>query len=155
MKFQPKTEEELEAEANENLLPAGTYDFEVLAARERTSKSGNPMIEVEVEVFHDNGSIKVKDFLMEAMQFKLLHFCEVAGLESKYAAGDLEDVDCIGVTGKCKIRIEKGRKKENGDGNFRDKNSVQDYVKPGEVAAAKTSTPASTAMNPPDDDLPF
>ncbi len=165
MRFEPKTEQQLEAEANENLLPAGIYDFEVLRAREKMSKKDKPMIEVEVEVFHDGGSVVVRDYLMEAMQFKLLHFCEAGGLEAKYAAGTLTDDDCAGVTGKCKIRIEKGRAKENGDGFFRDKNSIQDYVKPGATASASkpnsqrvedlNAEPLPWEREPGEDDIPL
>lgn len=150
MQFTPKTEKQL---SEERMLPAGVYDFEVMKAENKISKSGNEMIKITLRVFAPDGStLLVDDYLMEAMQFKLLHFCECAGLMSKYEAGTLEAFDCEGVAGKVNL------KQDPAKDNFQAKNSVKDYVKPqGNQGAPKTRGEhfARSVEEPLGDPLPW
>lgn len=126
MKFAPKSEEELAAEL---VLPAGTYDFEVVDAEEKLSKGGNEMIVVELKVFNrDGGFRKVTDYLLEKLAFKLRHFCCTTGLIQAYNAGSLSANKCIGRGGKVIIQIEPERKSEDGSKTYPSKNSVKDYL---------------------------
>lgn len=147
MRFTPKTEEQLQ---EENLIPQGTYDFEVVEAKDRVSKSGNDMIELKLCVYDQNGSPRtVFDYLLESMSYKLKHFCDAVGLAHKYTDGTLADHDCMGKAGKVMIIQQPP---QNG---YAAKNSVRDYIvmddKNSEKTAAKTSD-EKTELN---DDLPF
>lgn len=145
MRFTPKTEEEC---TKFTLLPAGIYDFEVTAARNKISSKGNDMIELELNIFHDDGTASVRDYLMEAVAYKMRHFCAAAGLMPQYEAGELEDIDCIGATGKVKLEISKGKKKPDSEEFYSDKNGVKDYVVPEGGAKPAGREPGC------DDDIP-
>ena len=87
MKFTPKTEEQL-------LQPKGEYDFKIAHAEEKISSSGNEMIKLEVTTYQQGRTVTtVFDYLLEAMMFKLIHFCRYTGLEEKYESGELTAED--------------------------------------------------------------
>jgi len=135
MRFSPLSEDEL---ARASLLEPGVYPFEVISASEELSKAGNEMIRVKLNVFGPDGqNVHVFDYLMEKLQYKLRHFCEATGLLQKYEAGTLSEVDCEGKTGFVKIKIDPA------NGSYSAKNSVQDYVKPGDAPAAPDAAPAA------------
>ena len=127
MQFTPKTEKEIQKENERLLLPVRKepYPATVRTAVDKTSKSGNEMIEIKLEVFTDDGSSRfVTDYLMEAMMHKLLHFAEATGNTGKYEAGVLSADDCEGKDLFVKIGIDPA------NGNFAAKNVVKDYVSP-------------------------
>jgi len=146
MKFEPKTEAEAEAEG---LLTPGEYDFEVVDAEDKTSAKGNDMIEVVLSIEDENGQVhKVKDWLLEAVAYKLRHFASGAGLLKEYESGNMPASILKGRTGKCKIRLEPAK------GDFRAKNAVNDYVKnPGGNGASPP--PKQFVVAELDDDIPF
>lgn len=117
MKITPKSQEEIDLEG---LLEKGVYDFEVIKSEDKVSKKGNEMIHVRLKVFHNNGFQFVDDYLMEAMSYKLRHFCETTNLLDKYESGELTADDCAGSSGKVKIDIEPS-------GEFPAKNVAKDY----------------------------
>lgn len=130
--FKPKTESELSTVA-----PAGQYEFQVLEAEDRESKSGNPMIYLKLGVFNgDAMRWHISDYLVTAMEAKLRHFADTAGLLARYESGQLAAQDCVGRAGRVKLGIEQDK-----DGKYPDKNVVKDYVLrpakplPGPVAA--------------------
>lgn len=142
MKFTPDSEEKLN---EERLLPEGTYDFEVYKALDAVSKKGNEMIRLTLRVFNRDGrTVLVDDYLMEAVKFKLIHFCKATGLYPRYESGELVAEDCVGRAGEVVLRIEKQ------DG-YEPKNSVKDYVK---LAEGETAKVASVAQDD-DDDIPI
>lgn len=150
MNFQPKTEADL---ANELVLPAGTYDFEVVDAEEKTSKAGNEMIVVTLRVFDDDGGARfVTDYLMEKMAFKLRHFCATTGLMDAYNRGALSASMCEQRGGKVVIQVEPEKKSPDGTKTFPAKNSVKDYSGEG---ARRRLPPAAPAADLEDDDIPF
>jgi len=148
MKFEPKSQEQIE---RENLLPEGTYDFEVLDAVDTTSKKGNEMIKVNLGLYQgDAMTWKVFDYLLPSMPAKLRHFCDTTGLLSKYEAGTLGAVDCKGRAGKVKIVIKPA------EGKYGPQNQVDDYVCRQAKPLAHTEAPtATTAPAGVDDDIPF
>ncbi len=158
MRFTPKSEHEIEAE---NLLPKGTYDFEVAKAEDGTSKRGNEMIKVALKVFAPNGGTPfVYDYLLEAFLSKLLNFCSCTGLMDRYSAGALTADDCWGKVGKVEIDIEPA------SGKFKAKNVVVDYVRKDDVNFDQTPMSGNTrranlptisqqAADMSDDDIPF
>jgi hypothetical protein len=155
MKFTPKTDEEI---ARENLWPAGEYSFEILEAADKTSKSGNEMIEMKVKVINDDGGfILVNDYLLESIAYKLKHAAEACGLLEQYSTGSLVSHDFIGKTGMLKLKIQKGKPKDDGSGDvYPDRNAIGDYVKPksGNGSAGHAiAAPAPAAFI--DDTVPF
>jgi hypothetical protein len=169
MQFTPKTDKEIQKENERLLLPVRKepYPAIVRTAVDKTSKSGNEMIEIKLEVFADDGSSRfVTDYLMEAMMHKLLHFAEATGSEDKYTAGALSADDCEGKELFVKIGIDPA------NGNFAAKNVVKDYVLPlsesrhaatqEETKDAPKAAPKSAPKPPKDadldvapDDIPF
>lgn len=142
MNFTPKTEEQIN---EEGLLPKGTYDFEVLEAKDTTSKNGNEMIWLKLGVFDANGNSRhVYDYLLEALAYKLRHAAVTCGLEEQYNEGSLNAGHFLNRSGRCKIDIEKG-------GEYPSKNVVRDYDTEGKVQNGAVA-PQEPALN---DEIPF
>lgn len=146
MQFTPQSEEEVQAN-RPGPWPKGEYDFEVIEAAEKQSKSGNDMIELQVTVFNAEGKQKtIKDWLLGTPStiYKLRHFAYGSGLEQEYEAGTLEASDCIRRTGKVTLRIEK-----DPNGQYADKNVIQDYVIPENKQASAKASEKKTVFQKP------
>jgi len=148
MRFTAKTEEQI---AQGNLIPDGTYNFRVEAAQNKFSKNGNEMIELQLTIWdHENKQRVLTDYLVEAIEYKLRHFCTATGLLSVYEANELNDVQCVGKTGNVEI----GRKKGKDDDRYW--NVVKDYVAPSQDGASGPNEPIPPkAAVPFNDDIPF
>jgi hypothetical protein len=170
MKFTPKTEEQLKAEAN-TVWPKGEYEFEVLSEASfgqktletvnRTSNAGNDMLQLIVKVYNPDGKTRnVVDYLMETMGFKLRHACEACGLVDNYNSGELSAHDFIGKIGKLTLDIQPESVGKDGK-TYSEKNVVKDYVKPASAAAVSHSKAkanayqAQTTAEALDDEVPF
>jgi len=142
MKFTPKSEAALVKENDERntLWPKGEYDFEVVNYEDTVSKkSGADMIHLELKVYHpDGGSQTIHDYLLASMMHKLRHACEAIGILDRFEEGTLEARDFDGGVGKVMLKIDKAKP----NSGYRDKNSVDDYLKP----AARPTAPARGAM---------
>lgn len=159
MKVTPRSVEELDVMREEALkafkpLEPGIYNFQVINAEAKKSKNGHEMIELQLCVWDRDGKERMlKDWLLDAMAFKMRHFAEGAGLLEKYNLGEVSADDCFNRSGKVDLIIQKGKPKDNGDGNYPDRNSVKDYVtsgiKPGNIQADKIEESFF------DDDVPF
>lgn len=159
MRVTPRTQEEIDLE---NCMPDGAYDFEVVKAEDKISKKGKEagltepnMIEVNLKVYHGEGYSFVRDWLLEAMPGKLLHFVNETGLADKYGAGEFAAADCLGKCGKVHIKIEAK------DG-FEPKNAVKDYGEGKKKADQSTKGPLMNAGpkqviedEPDDTTIPF
>jgi hypothetical protein len=149
MKFTPKTEQQL---AEENLLTPGIYPFDVLEAHPKVSKAAQAagqtepnMIELKLKVYEDaDRGVFVTDYLMEAMAFKLRHFCEEVGLLDQYNKGTLTADMCAGRSGHAKI----GPSKPNGD--FKPKDEVKDYGRPKTTQKQTAKVSAAAQSGDPD-----
>jgi hypothetical protein len=138
MNFRPKTEKELE---QSRLLPDCDAPFEVIEASDATSKGGNPMIKLKLNVFGPNDrQVHIYDYISDAfMEHKLRHFCFCVGLGAAYESGTLTARQCLGRQGYAHIVLEDGK-----DG-FRDKNVAFDYIVPeSEVPPAAPEEPPAT-----------
>ena len=144
MRFTPKTEEEIETMG---LLPEGQYAFEVFEAQEKTSRAGSDMIVLELRIYDQVGKPHfIIDYLLEALHYKLWHFCQVAELEMKYQEGNLTAELCMGKKGFVDIIVQKDE-----TGKYRTKNSVKDYItKPELIPAASVKKDEFF-----DDQIPF
>lgn len=157
MQFTPKSEEELMAEdmRNRGVLPPGEYQFYVIKSLDTTSKKGNPMIELELEVFPNNpdeASKIFRDWLLEAMAFKLRHFCAATGLMDKYSAGSLKAQDCMGKSGICIVGIQQDKEKK-----FPPKSKIADYAAKSSETALKSEVKSRAPVQNDleDEDIPF
>lgn len=118
--FQPKTEEELKGP----LFPKGEYDFDVVGAEDTVSKAGNSMIKLTLKVYATDGGItQVFDYLLEALEYKIKHFCDTTGLTAEYQSGTLTSDMCLNRCGRCKLDIDHDK-----TGKYDDKNVVKDYA---------------------------
>ena len=61
-------------EVSKEIFPKGEYEFKVVWAKDGISKAGNGMIEIVHHVFNDGKTIKVYDYLLEAMHFETKTF---------------------------------------------------------------------------------
>lgn len=144
VKITPKTDSQI---AEENLWPAGDYDFEVTKAVEKVSKSGNPMIQVDLMCYNGEKRRAVTDYIMEKMAFKLKHFLYGIGMTAAYEAGEFSAEQFQGRAGKVTLRQEQQE-------GYLPKMVVKDYVVPkeGEAKPAPKRTPVATEQ---DDSVPF
>jgi hypothetical protein len=154
VRFQPKTESEIQEENPFTPWPPGVYDFEVAESEERTSKSGNDMIALTIKVYNKDGESRtVFDYLLPSILYKLKHAAEACGNADKYERGELTSVDFYGKTGKLKLRVDPP---QNG---YAAKNAVQDYVVdarkegPSLFGAPKQREPVG--VGDLDDEIPF
>jgi len=96
------------------------------------------------------------------MMHKLRHACEAIGILDQFEAGTLEARDFDGGVGKVMLKVDKAKP----NSGYRDKNSVDDYVKPVARAAGKAAmagaSPAERRERAPkksqaeiDDEIPF
>ena len=150
MQFTPRSEKEI----NESkLLPKGEYDFEVAEALPKKSgpnskNPGTPYIGLKLKVWSAEGAMRFVDGMLHpAMEAQLRHFCEVGGLMEHYEGGTLQAENCVGVTGRLKLKV------RDADGNFAAKNEVQDFVVVKDKPAKAKPAPIKTPGN--EDDVPF
>ncbi len=122
MNFSHKKEEEVNTF---DVFPKGEYDFDVVKAQDATSKAGNSMIKLEIDIYAQNGKkSRVFDYLLESIAYKLKHFCDAVGLVKEYESDCITADMCSGRSGRCKIEIQADK-----TGEYSDKNVVRDYCK--------------------------
>jgi len=140
MSFQYSVMSEQEAiEERFNLLKEGEYDAVIIASQDKTSSSGNPMMDITLQVFDEAGKARdVRDFLVftKSMMWKVIHFADSAGLLRKYEEGKLCSELSINHRVRVKIVVEEGSeipedklKGKPAGSKYPDKNKVDDYVK--------------------------
>jgi hypothetical protein len=98
------------------------------------------MIALNLHVFVDGHARPMRDWILEAMSFKLRHFCAAVGILAKYEAGTLCAQDCVGTAGRVNVFIKD-------DPQYGPQNSVRDYVVP-ETAKEPAFTPAAVSAKP-------
>lgn len=163
MNFKPMSKQQLK-----NLLPEGTYEFEVITATEKQSKSGNNMMAISLRVATHKGDVHfINDWLMQPNDnedadqvknkiWKIRSFCYATGLSEKYENGSLTEADCMKKKGMAKIKI---RVDQNGD----EVNSIAYYIEAHaapltQSSKAKEKVDVANATHKDgflDDDLPF
>jgi hypothetical protein len=165
MRFTPRSASDIDAEQKVQAAkfapwPSGVYDFEVMSAEDAVSRAGNDMIALELAVFNKSGERRtIRDWLMEAIAYKLRHAAEACGVVKLYDKGTLDAVDFVGKTGKLKLGVQPGQ-----DG-YGPKNTVKDYVSDeadgrAEVRAqerqvTRSRPAAGPAPSDLDDEIPF
>ena len=156
--FRPMTDEELDTFP---VLEDGIYDFEVLKSERKTSKSGNPMAELKIQVW-ENSTGKINslfDYLVFSdvpyTRRKIKHFCSAVGLQEQYSNSSLPE-DLSGLCGKLELGTQDGQPKPTG-GTYPRKNVVVDYVAAEQAAvkASQTERVTRTTKELLDQDIPF
>lgn len=169
MKFEPKTEKEIQ---EDGLWPAGEYGFEVLdsvtlggkvfATCERLSKikpdgsGGQEMIQLVTKVYNAEGNFRIIiDYLMASVAYKLRHAADACGLLDKYEAGQITAEDFKGKSGNLTLRIKKGTEEYPNASN-----AIADYIVGKKADLPNANAPLSTANNGAssgfvDDSIPF
>ncbi len=161
--FQYQIMSEQEAmEERFNLLKEGEYDALVTASSDTQSKTGNPMMDMTVSVYDDNGKAHdVRDFLVftKQMMWKIVHFADSAGLLKEYESGKLCSEVAINQRIRVKITVEPGNEisedKLKGKplgSRYPDKNKIEDYIKRGDADDIHANTEPSDIV---DSDIPF
>ncbi len=161
--YEPLTEQEA-IEERFNLLSEGEYDAVITASTDKTSSSGNPMMDMTVQVFDANGKARdVRDFLVftRPMMWKIVHFADSAGVAMQYGQGKLCSEIAIGRRVRVKVGIEEGglipedklKGKPLGT-KYSDKNKIEDYIKQGKNREWAKAT-AVEALQVEDEDVPF
>ncbi|HMG15916.1 MAG TPA: DUF669 domain-containing protein [Saprospiraceae bacterium] len=149
MKFPPMTEEQIK-ENDFKLLPDGMYDYTVIHAEEKISKTGNEYIALKLQIWDEQGRERLV-FTNLALIKLLKHFCDTNGLQTQYESGEVIAQECMNHSGKCVIGTEKGKLKEGSTTDYyKDKNIVLDYVQ-----GKPSTTMPLTATKQFDDDIPF
>lgn len=143
------------------LLKEGDYDAIISSSTDTVSaNSGNPMMDMTVSVFDDNGKAHdIRDFLVftPKMMWKVVHCADSAGLLTEYEAQQFCSNIVRGKRVRVKINIEQGSEipedKLKGKlygSKYPDKNKIEDYVKKEDQKPL-----ASNENNLTDDDVPF
>ena len=150
MKFQPKTEDEVQSE---ELCPEGKQPFTVLDCQEALSKKGTPMLKLKLNVHADDGSdYHVYDYIStEFMGFKFRHFFFSVGAGSQYETGSIDANAMIDRKGWAEI-ARQGSKRGYGP-----KAIVADYLMENEEAKKKPEVAPDGAVPAAEDDdsVPF
>lgn len=157
MKFQPKTEEELQKEM---LCPEGPQPFTVMEAAIVQSKSeknaGKEMLKLKLNVHADDGfDYHIYDYVADwFMGHKLRHFLYAINCGQDYESGNIANPSrYVGRTGMADIVVREAK------GNYKAMAGVLDYSAPGPDSDTPTTEKAQAkveAQKPAeDDDLPF
>lgn len=140
MRYSVLSQQEIEAQKPK--LAAGPADFTVMSAKEKTSKKGNDMIELQLAVWDKNGlQGTVFDYLVNNAQFKIKGFWESVGLAEQYETGVFDCQKAIDTGGKLEIKIEKNEQ-------YGDQPRVKYYL-------SRDETPKTDEPFTPDMDDPF
>lgn len=140
--YTPLTDKQIE-EARQP-LKEGIYDFEVMSAENKVSKSGYQMIQLKHKIWTQEGKIVTfSDWLvaLDSMIWKVKHFWESVGKPELYEQGVPHGKDYVGYAGKLVIGLRKNKEGEQAL-------QVIDYVSKSDPRAAKLN-------DIPDDDIPF
>lgn len=135
MKHKPQTEEEI---AKSGLMEPGVYDFKIIEAIDKPSKSGNDMFKLKLHVYDSTGEERIIfDWVLPDFPKKYKHLHDACGLLDLYLSGETTESDLVGKTGKLLLGI--GKPYTDNNGIERTNNSVVDYVKKNNLQAYETS----------------
>jgi len=153
------TEEEAMRERFQ-LLEDGEYNAVITRAEARIStNSGNPMIEVDLDVYDKNGRAHVvRDFLVftRSMTWKVIHCTNAVGLQKEFESKQLQPEMLVNKNVRVMVSVQAGgliptdRLKGKPEGSkYPDKNVIQDYVGQTELSLVEKEEPFF------DDSVPF
>lgn len=149
MKFIPLTNEQIDAISP--TFEPGLNEFIVKDAIQKTSKAGNEMIELKLEVSDNKDhTALIYDYIVskDNCMWKLKNFCEQVGLIENYNIGFIEPSDCLNKTGTCITRYRKATTE------FSERLIIKEYCKKdNDSLPTKTESNGSSVII--DDSIPF
>lgn len=129
MQFEPKTREQAEKDSQFPVWEEGIYGFEVAKAEAATSKKGNEMIKLTLNVQNDEGHSQIIfDYITSIMALKLLDACEAMGLLDNYESGKLEPWQFEGKIGELRLIIRPETRDKEAGKVYSPKNEVKTYI---------------------------
>lgn len=138
-----------------NIWPEGEYYFEILEAKNSTSKNGNSMIVLNLSIKKDkfdNECIYIKDYIvdMEQMSWKISNLMGSIGLGVDYVLGEI-DLDILpGKNGHLILKVEPPK------GDYGHRNAVKDYLVMDRMAAVvDKSNAVKSSVDEFNDEIPF
>lgn len=162
LNYEVMSESEAEQERFQ-LMKEGEYDAVVTSSEDRTSSTGNPMLDITLTVYDEMGKTHgVRDFLVltRSMMWKIIHCADSAGALPEYNQGRFCSNSIINRNVRVKIAVEEGRQipldKLQGkpEGSlYPAKNKVVDYVKKSEQKPLGHEKPTVDQLE--DDEVPF
>lgn len=129
------------------IIPKGEYPARIVSAEEKTSKAGNPMLVLELDVYDGDKTKKITDYIVLGGEYsadwKISHLLQSAGIADD---GNLDPALLCERNIRVKVKIRPAK------GEYDEQNVVDDYVKPeaGDVAAigAAASAPQVPSARP-------
>src|ERR1700734_1083586 len=122
MRFNLPTPEEIAAKA---IWPKAAYPFMIIDAVEKLANSGQPMIEIDVQISRRDGATRIiKDYLHVRRPEKLMGAAKAFGVAEKVRAGSLDADDVVGKKGTLRLGVEKRR-------GFPDRNVILEFISNG------------------------
>src|SRR5882672_10207333 len=109
--YEVLTEQEAMAERFQ-LMKDGIYEGVVTSSLDTKSASGNPMMDILVTVYDDNGKAhEIRDFLVftKNMMWKVVHFSDSAGITEDYLKGTLWSKIAVDKRVVVEIKVEDGK----------------------------------------------
>lgn len=148
--YEPLSDEEIES--HRKRLKPGSGTFNVIEAKDRVSKNGNPMIELKLQVWDENGCEgTVFDYLVAgipSMAFKLRNFCKSIGHPEFYMQRKLSSLTALNKMGKLKITLKKDDKGEEWP-------RIADYLPHIQGSPLPNYVETKNEIENIDDDIPF
>lgn len=162
--FQYNVMSEHEAMAERfQLMKEGIYEGVVTSSKDTNSSTGNPMMDMIVTVYDENGKAHdIRDFLVftNAMMWKVIHFANSANILKEYEEGKLCSQVAIDKRVMVKVVVEEGKeisqeklKDRPAGSKYPDKNKIAEYIKK-DLPQEATSQPKINSSFV-DDDIPF
>jgi hypothetical protein len=107
--------------ASDAPLARGRHEVEIVAAEARTSRAGNPMLDMTYRAMGRQGEVLLKDYLVATARsrWKIRHFCEALGID--FDKGQIDPPALIGRRINVEVGVED-------DGQGHDRNIVSDYA---------------------------
>lgn len=160
IQFTPHSDEYFEEESEKLRFEEGEYQFEIINAVEKKSKSDKPMIELEVAIYHQDGRNKViKDWIVMdgLMAWKLKRVCQSINKEKIWESGSVYAEDLKNGVGSCVVKLKPSQndkdKKFLSVDRYLPRNTTQSsYQQDGQISINENIAPPIVSL---DDDIPF
>ena len=163
LNYDVMSEEQAEQERYQ-LLKEGEYNAVIASSEDKTSSTGNPMMDMSLTVYDELGkTYSVRDFLVftRQMMWKIINCADSAGLLPEYNTGKFCSNAVINKNIRVKIGLEEGKiiphdklqGKPEGS-TYPSKNKVMAYIKRAEQKPLGHKEP-DLKENDIDNDVPF
>ena len=102
-------------------LPVGDYDAELTTVIEKTSKAGNPMLEVTWSIMHNGKVWPVRDYIVNpGTLYKLKGIARAWQMMQDFESGTFDLQEHVGAIIRVSLRVESSDV-------YGDKNQIQGY----------------------------